>query len=348
MNNLLKKVVSLVLVVLMALSCIVFASAAGVVYGDVNSDTKINSSDALLVLQHSVQSIRLEGDQFTAADVNADEKINAGDALSILQYAVGTINKFPAEDVTDGGDDNEGEEGGAAIPAPKTAAEILAFYTKTVNDARAEIPAYRLRTKSEVTDVDVSGSAFLLSPPSEVKKYEDSLRQKSEYSNLLRADSQTALQNLPAVCNITDASKFKSITCTVLADGNYQIDIVFKDEKDPKAGSPIVTMMSLPDKATLEKTMQDEIDDAVTSDPELNDIFNEGSDLSGLVNMKITSLQYMNCSVSCVIDSQTGEFVSYKSDSDTKMVLKTVMLGTADMITDSTTHSLVEYSNFVY
>lgn len=340
MNNLLKKVVSSALVALTALGSMVSASAAGVVYGDVSNDAKINSSDALLVLQHSVKSIELTGDQFTAADVNADGNINASDALSILQYAVGKIDRFPAED--NGQDDAEG------IPAPQTKNEILALYTKAVNDARAEIPAYRIRTKSEVTDVDVSGSVFLLSPPSEVKKYEDSLRQKSDYSNLLRADSQTALQNLPAVCNITDTSKFKSITCTVLADGNYQIDIVFKDEKDPKAGSPIVTMLNLPDKATLEKTMQDEIDDAVTSDPELNDIFNEGSDLSGLVNMKITSLQYMNCTVSCVVDSKTGEFVSYKSDSDTKMVLKTVMLGTADMITDSTTHSLVEYSNFIY
>lgn len=62
--------------------------------GDVNKDGKINSSDALLVLQHSVGSIRLGNEQKTLADVNKDGKINSTDALKILQYSVGQINKF--------------------------------------------------------------------------------------------------------------------------------------------------------------------------------------------------------------------------------------------------------------
>lgn len=57
--------------------------------GDVNSDTKVNSSDALLVLQHSVQSITLTGDQVKLGDMNKDNKINSFDALMILQKSVG-------------------------------------------------------------------------------------------------------------------------------------------------------------------------------------------------------------------------------------------------------------------
>ncbi len=63
--------------------------SAPVSKGDVNSDSKINSSDALLVLQHSVESIKLTADQIARADMNSDSKINSHDALMILQKSVG-------------------------------------------------------------------------------------------------------------------------------------------------------------------------------------------------------------------------------------------------------------------
>lgn len=57
--------------------------------GDVNADTKINSLDALLVLQHSVGSVTLTAAQISVADMNNDTKINSLDALAILQKSVG-------------------------------------------------------------------------------------------------------------------------------------------------------------------------------------------------------------------------------------------------------------------
>lgn len=59
--------------------------------GDVNSDMNVNSSDALLVLQHSVRSITLTAAQQNLADMNSDKKINSMDALMILQKSVGSI-----------------------------------------------------------------------------------------------------------------------------------------------------------------------------------------------------------------------------------------------------------------
>ena len=62
--------------------------------GDVNADGKINSSDALMILQKAVDKITLTAEQELAADVNKDGKINSSDALQVLQYAVGKIQAF--------------------------------------------------------------------------------------------------------------------------------------------------------------------------------------------------------------------------------------------------------------
>lgn len=64
------------------------------IIGDVNSDGKINSTDALLCLQHSVGKIKLEGDTFTVADVDKNGFVNSSDALKILQFSVGKIDKL--------------------------------------------------------------------------------------------------------------------------------------------------------------------------------------------------------------------------------------------------------------
>lgn len=64
-----------------------------VVRGDITGEGKINSSDALAVLQHAVQSVVItEGSKLNASDINFDGKINSSDALAILQISVGLVN----------------------------------------------------------------------------------------------------------------------------------------------------------------------------------------------------------------------------------------------------------------
>ncbi len=62
--------------------------------GDIDANNKINSADALLVLQSVAGLVTLNENQRRAAELNNDEKITSADALVILQYVTGKITKI--------------------------------------------------------------------------------------------------------------------------------------------------------------------------------------------------------------------------------------------------------------
>ena len=64
--------------------CNVFATHASNPNGDINGDGKVNSMDALIVLQYSV-GLSVDIKDFRAGDVNGDMILNSVDALIILQ-----------------------------------------------------------------------------------------------------------------------------------------------------------------------------------------------------------------------------------------------------------------------
>ena len=72
-----------------------FTYYAPYVLGDVNSDGKIDTSDALLVLQYAAEKVELTDTQKLSADVAVQKgKIDTSDALRILQYAAEKISSF--------------------------------------------------------------------------------------------------------------------------------------------------------------------------------------------------------------------------------------------------------------
>lgn len=75
------------------------AASPDAAYGDVDGNGTVDASDALMVLQSSVQLRTLTADQAILADVNTDGKIDASDALNILQKSVGLIHRFDAEPI---------------------------------------------------------------------------------------------------------------------------------------------------------------------------------------------------------------------------------------------------------
>lgn len=81
-----KRFVSLLLAIVFVSALSVSASARLV--GDVNSDGKTNTTDALMILKYSVGKT-VENMKVEYADVNADGKANSTDALVALQISVG-------------------------------------------------------------------------------------------------------------------------------------------------------------------------------------------------------------------------------------------------------------------
>ena len=68
-----------------------------ILYGDVDTNGKIEATDALWTLQAFVGSRQLDEKAFKAADVDADGEISTSDALKILQKSVGLLDKFAVE-----------------------------------------------------------------------------------------------------------------------------------------------------------------------------------------------------------------------------------------------------------
>ena len=62
--------------------------------GDVNNDGKVNTLDAVKVLQYVSKKISLTDTQILAADTNKDGKINTLDAVRILQFVAKKITAF--------------------------------------------------------------------------------------------------------------------------------------------------------------------------------------------------------------------------------------------------------------
>ena len=65
-----------------------------VLSGDVNSDGKVNSKDALMTLYHTIKKVNLDDEKALAADVISDDKITSKDALKILYYTIKKIDDF--------------------------------------------------------------------------------------------------------------------------------------------------------------------------------------------------------------------------------------------------------------
>lgn len=92
-----KKFLSIILATATVVGVTIFSYAATLL-GDVNKDGKVNSSDALTILQYSVGQIKSIDKNI--ADATGDGVINSSDALKVLQISTGQIQGGTVKDST--------------------------------------------------------------------------------------------------------------------------------------------------------------------------------------------------------------------------------------------------------
>ena len=162
MNKRIKRLISGMLSVIVAGSCAASGLAADVRYGDVNNDSLINSSDALVVLTATVGAKTLTADETKRGDVDGNGIINSSDALDILLYSVGSLKKFKVED--------------ADKPVvPTKGDEILALYSNAVKKARKEIPSYRFKMVTETKDPKIEATGLIPLSDKDKNEFDDDI-----------------------------------------------------------------------------------------------------------------------------------------------------------------------------
>lgn len=190
----------------LSLAAALTVSASAVSPGDVNGDGKINSSDALGVLQYSVGMSVKKFDK-SAADVNRDGKINSLDALKILRHTVGIefIDNF----------------------IPSGQAEILDFY----NDALTKSYKQTVRIKTVTDDVckysvGSKQGEIKSNPYTDITDFEDGMDQ---YGNLAELYGPAAKLSVDMLQN----------TSFIRNENNWKITLTLKSETVSVKNTPV-------------------------------------------------------------------------------------------------------------
>ena len=147
-----KKIYCILLSVAIVLTSTFIALSA--TKGDVNSDGRTNSEDALLILKCSVGGNLPPYFERDKADLTGDGRINSADALMVLQIAVGTIKPstehiyVPVPSATNTPSTTSG-------PLSYSKSQLIDYYNSCL---RASYSKYTIfATKTENVDVSVSG-----------------------------------------------------------------------------------------------------------------------------------------------------------------------------------------------
>ncbi len=283
------RVLSLVLSLILALSCVVGASAFEGRYGDTDGKGTVDSTDALAILLHAVDKKKLTGDALLRADVNADTFVNSSDALEVLLFTVGRVTEFKAE---------------AIAPPEAPEKEVLGLYSAAVDKMYEIAPFYRLRNVVETVDVKTSGTIELDDKTQASLK--EQMAETSTNKSVHPLGSNSAKLNLPKKFPLDDISRFGSVDYEQLGTGEYKLIIRFKDEVNPTKDSFLVKTFGFPDAATFRTSLEQEFAELASS-------------LGKLVTISAGDVKYKNVYVSCVFNPETNEFVSYDFAYDTSV-----------------------------
>ncbi|MDR1628617.1 MAG: dockerin type I repeat-containing protein [Oscillospiraceae bacterium] len=231
----------LALILIVAGFSTLFASAEEVYKrGDVDGNGTIQAADARLALRLSAKlENNLSDTAKTAADFDKSGKVTSSDARTILRISA-KLEKHP-DDTSSGGD--------TPTPIDESTLEgrLLKTYTDLMNKAKTEAPGFASYSFMTMPDTEedrevkkgsiAAGSVFKAFEASGILSDESGAQQKAATYEPNGDMKAFPLYNNAKGCLLTDVSFVKSAEYSVLTNGNAEITLVFKDEKDPKDNS---------------------------------------------------------------------------------------------------------------
>lgn len=245
-----KRLAALVALLLLFSGLLIFPAAAATArrLGDVDGNGKVEAFDARMALRVSVGLEKdITAEAKTAADFDKDSKVTASDARTILRVSA-NLEKHPDGTPSGGGTDvpviNDGTLEG----------RLLKAYSEMMNKAKSEAPGFSTysfltmpdtKEDREIKKGSVASSTVFKAFESAGILSDESAAQKKAATYEASGDMAAfPLYNNDKGCLLTDASFVKSADYTVLTNGNAEITLVFKDEKNPKDKSAAGTVRS--------------------------------------------------------------------------------------------------------
>ena len=177
---------------------------------------------------------------------------------------------------------------------PSTKAEILALYTKALNQAKSEKPAYKKIEYQEITEKNFDGRAIntALSLASHFMTTPEKANKNPEMHPKGGDTTWFPVYNGSAGCMIDAQSANQAIrqaSCKKLSNGNYQISITLNPETDPE---PLVSYHG-----------------QMFSPASKKDIDAELAKIS-IVQAEHYSILYHDCTATLVVNPKSNQIVS--------------------------------------
>ena len=146
-------------------------------------------------------------------------------------------------------------------------------------------------------DVKLSGAWTAFISAAKLKELEEKTKQDyntdRNYTKIVKQKSEDSANRMIKDIDLSDESRFSSVSCNETADGKYILTVSFKDEKNPTSDSLIVGLTGL-----------DDYDQAKNEVEQTNSVDGAKS------TVKSFDLEYKNCVLVCEIDKAADEFVN--------------------------------------
>lgn len=278
---------------------------------------EINVDDARFALRIAVKLEKADALQKRAADADGDGEISVGDARLILRLAV----KLEKKDKLP-----------AALKVPESVKAVADFYKdaveKITKDGAAgytkkeyQTPESFVLTGNEGIDEKLNGviAGF-------ITKKDDAKDQ------VFASGSKEAKDNFPAF-TLTDYSKIASANCSRNARGNYDLEIIMKDEDTPKKADSFLAQV------TNSVALWEDIDNTLKTDKNITGL---------LKSYEGVQVLYKGYSIKAEITPE-GQFVSLKHTANVNIFVKNARVFVITCVNKSAyVNNYCTYGDFKY